>query len=507
MPAEWAHPKQGAIAEAVATSDKINNSAREPAWHRAQRRQRSNDRVVVALDRASKRLKAHHSSANDMSNWEIYNNNKKAQQDDRKYVICTTPECDGWTWMSRSIGKCNKCWAPFDWNHWGPPHPGRSPTPPRDAAPWKGWGQDDPWAAAAGKGVKRWGNYDKGDNKNSYDKNSYDKGSYDKGGNKGDTDKGWQADYKQKEQDKQDDDLDAIKEDWLSFQHLFNEVDAEHLPDGLAGLYKNLHDRIAPDPPPVPPESPESLFKKAKYDAQTARQEYLKIQLRAQGHRKKCAEYKQWLDDEQGKLDAALVELEPAKAWDQQARQILEDIIQQQEQEQLRKDLVELDTGGPPDDDGPPLKRSRLAEEAVSVDDVLIGGESSDDVEDPQEFLLLQAQFKVQQRMQQQVLHYQQIKREHREAKARVLSYRSTNPNPARAEAAPFPVVGKPPEKDALGAALLVEKHRIEMEEQVKGAAATSATSEATFPDGLKGPRSTPEVPASEAGTRWMATK
>ena len=56
-------------------------------------------------------------------------------------------------------------------------------------------------------------------------------------------------------------------------------------------------------------------------------------------------------------------------------------------------------------------------------------------------------------------------------------------------------------------AALLVEKHRIEMEEQVKGAAATSATSEATFPDGLKGPRSTPEVPASEAGTRWMATK
>jgi len=228
------------------------------------------------------------------------------------------------------------------------------------------------------------------------------------------------------------------------------------------------------------------------------------------GHRdigRKCAEYKQWLDNEQSKLDEALQELEPARAWDQEARQILEDIIHQQEQEQLHKDIIELETGGPADPDGPPYKRSRLAGEAVSVDEVLMGGESSDDVEDPQEFLLLQAQFRVQQRLQQQVLHYQQIKKEHREARARVLSYRTTRPSSAREEAAPFPVVGKPPERDALGAAILVEQRRIEMEEQVKGAISTSATPETTFPDGLKGPRSTPEVPASEAGTRWMATK
>ena len=131
----------------------------------------------------------------------------------------------------------------------------------------------------------------------------------------------------------------------------------------------------------------------------------------------------------------------------------------------------------------------------------------SDDVEDPQEFLLLQAQIRVQQRMQQQVLHYQQIKKEHREAKEKLLSYRTTKPNSARAEAAPFPVAGKPPEKDALGAALLVEQRRIEMEEQIKGAISSSTTPEATFPDGLMGPRSTPEVPAGVAGTRWMATK
>ena len=105
------------------------------------------------------------------------------------------------------------------------------------------------------------------------------------------------------------------------------------------------------------------------------------------------------------------------------------------------------------------------------------------------------------------MLHYQQIKKEHREARARVLSYRTTKPSSAREEAAPFPVVGKPPEKDALGAALLIEQRRLEMEGQVKGAVSASSTPEATFPDGLKGPRSSPEVPASEAGTRWMATK
>ena len=110
-------------------------------------------------------------------------------------------------------------------------------------------------------------------------------------------------------------------------------------------------------------------------------------------------------------------------------------------------------------------------------------------------------------RLQQQVLQYQQIKKEHREAKAKVLSFRSTNPKPAREEAAPFPVVGTPPEKDALGAAILVEQRRLEMEAQVKGAVPSPATPEAAFPDGLKGPRTTREVPAGEAGTRWMATK
>ena len=435
-----------------------------------------------------------------MSNWELYLS-KKQQKDTQKYVVCSTEGCDGWTWMSRSIGKCNKCWAPFD-------YPG-IPSPPRDAAPWKGWGQpreEDPWASAAGKGGKRWGSsYDKGEYKGDYDKGG-NKGVSDKGEYKGDSDEGWPAGLT-KERATQDDDLSAIKEDWLSFQHLFNELDAEHLPDGLVGLYKNLHDKIAPDPPPVPPESPESLFKKAKHDAQTARQEYLRVQLRAQGHRKKCAEYKQWLDDEQTKLDEALRELEPARAWDQEARQILEDIIHRQEQEQLHRDIIELDAGGPPDDGGPPLQRSRMAEDSMSVDEFLIGGGSSDDVEDPQEFLLLQAQIRVQQRMQQQVLHYQQIKKEHREAKEKLLSYRTAKPSSAREVAAPFPVAGKPPEKDALGAALLVEQRRIEMEEQVKGAVSSSTTPEATFPDGLMGPRSTPEVPAGVAGTRWMATK
>ena len=128
-------------------------------------------------------------------------------------------------------------------------------------------------------------------------------------------------------------------------------------------------------------------------------------------------------------------------------------------------------------------------------------------MEDLQEFLLLQAQFRIPQRMQQQVLQYQQIKAEHREARARVTSFRTTKDKPAREEAAPFPVVGMPPAKDALGAALLIEQRRLEMEGQVKGAVSTSSTPEATFPDGLKGPRSSPEVPASEAGTRWMATK
>ena len=41
--------------------------------------------------------------------------------------------------------------------------------PPKDPVPYRDWSQpkgDDPWAAAAGKGVaKRWGNYDKGENK------------------------------------------------------------------------------------------------------------------------------------------------------------------------------------------------------------------------------------------------------------------------------------------------------------------------------------------------------
>ena len=512
MPAEWAHPKQGAIAAAVATSDKITNFAREPAWHRAQRRQRSNDRVLTALDRATKRLKNHHSSANDMSNWENYIS-KKEQRDLQKYVICNTPGCDGWTWMSRSIGKCNKCWSPFDWNNWGPPMPPKDPVPYRDWSQPKG---DDPWAAAAGKGVaKRWGNYDKGENKGGYDKGgkgSYDKGGYDKGSHDSD-DKGWLGDFKQKFQSQQEDDLSAIKEEWLSFQHLFSEVDEEHLPDGLAGVVKNLRDKIAPEPPPVPPESPESLFKKAKYDAQTARQEYLKIQLRAQGHRKKCAEYKQWLDCEQAKLDEAIQQLEPARAWDEEARQILEDIIKQQEQEQLAKDIIELDKGGPIiemdlDDDGPQRpKRIRLAEDAASIDEVLNGGESSDDVECPQEFMLLQAQFRVQQRLQQQVLQYQQIKKEHREARARVHSFRTTNPRRAREGAAPFPVVGEPPASDALGAAIDIEKRRLEMEEQVKGAISSSTTPEAAFPDGLLPPRGTPEVPAGEAGARWMSTK
>ena len=275
----------------------------------------------------------------------------------------------------------------------------------------------------------------------------------------------------------------------------------------MRSIYKNLREKIAPEPPPVPPESPESLFKKAKYDAQTARQEHFKIQLRAQGHRKKCAEYKQWLDSEQAKLDEAIQELEPARAWDEEARQILEDIVKQQEQEQIAKDIVELDKGGPMDLDSiPPPKRSRLAEEAVSVDEVLMGGESFDDVECPQEFLLLQAQFRVQQRLQQQVLQYQQIKKEHREARARVLSFRTTNPRKAREKAAPFPVVGglqrrKPSVQPSTSRSVASRW------EQVKGAVSSSTTPEAAFSDGLMPPRTIPEAPASEAGNRWMATK
>ena len=160
------------------------------------------------------------------------------------------------------------------------------------------------------------------------------------------------------------------------------------------------------------------------------------------------------------------------------------------------------------DDDGPQRpKRIRLAEDAASIDEVLNGGESSDDVECPQEFLLLQAQFRVQQRLQQQVLQYQQIKKEHREARARVHSFRTTNPRRAREGAAPFPVVGEPPASDALGAAIDIEKRRLEMEEQVKGAISSSTTPEAAFPDGLMPPRVAPEAPAGEAGARWMSTK
>ena len=88
-----------------------------------------------------------------------------------------------------------------------------------------------------------------------------------------------------------------------------------------------------------------------------------------------------------------------------------------------------------------------------------------------------------------------------------MLSFRSTNPKKAREEAAPFPVMGGPPEKEALGAAIDIEKRRLEMGEQVKGAVSSYSTPEAAFPDGLTPPRATPEAPASEAGNRWMATR
>ena len=69
-----------------------------------------------------------------------------------------------------------------------------------------------------------------------------------------------------------------------------------------------------------------------------------------------------------------------------------------------------------------------------------------------------------------------------------MLSFRSTNPKKAREEAAPFPVMGGPPEKKAFGAAIDIEKRRLELEEQVKGAISSSTTPEAAFPDGLMPP-------------------
>ena len=67
------------MASATAPSDIINtqagpsqagpSKAGEPAWHRAHRKQRSSDRVVVALARACSRLRAHHSSPDQMGGW------------------------------------------------------------------------------------------------------------------------------------------------------------------------------------------------------------------------------------------------------------------------------------------------------------------------------------------------------------------------------------------------------------------------------------------------------
>ena len=111
----------------------------------------------------------------------------------------------------------------------------------------------------------------------------------------------------------------------------------------------------------------------------------------------------------------------------------------------------------------------------------------------------------MQQRLQRQVLQYQQIKKEDREAKAKVLSFRSTNQKkPAREEAAPFPVVGKPPEKDALGAAILIEQRRLEMEAQVTGAISSSAHLRQPSPMGSRAPeRLLRFLPVRQAPGGW----
>ena len=402
-----------------------------------------------------------------MSSWGNYINTKKDQKDNQKYVVCTTPGCDGWTWQSRWISKCKKCWAPFDWDQVDQAQ-GQQPKPAQQ------WGSQ-PWDSKADSSYsqpdqgagRRWGN----------DKSKYEK---------------HEKDYDKDEPKPYEDPLKDIKEDWDSFKNLFAELGEDNLPAGLADVYKNLHDKISPDPPEP---TPAMQFKKAKSDAQWARQEYLKIQLKAQGHRQKCVQYKQWLDEEQAKLDQAIADLEPARQWDEQARQQLEDLIWRQEREQLQRDAQEMDNGGPP---GVAKKRAHRLDDPEP--DEFMDGEDSDDIQDPQEFLLLQAQIKSQQKMQEQILKYRQIRTEHRRARESLHSLRATRAKAHRDAIAPYPSGGRPDGAPSENDKESIEQRRIDMEEQIKGALAAASASEGSFP----GPS---EDPASEAGARWMATK
>jgi hypothetical protein len=430
-----------------------------------------------------------------MSQWQNYNNKKQTQP----YVTCTTAGCDGWTWQSRWISQCKKCSAPFDWSRvsGGTEQQQPSKQPSGQGQGSSSWSStDDPWAQAqqskAQGNSKQWGN-----------RTSSPGASYQQ-----------RASPAQQQQSHPDTDaLTALKQEWEGFEKLFGEVDHDELPTGMLPLLHSLKQRLNPDPPAA---TPDMLFKKLKGEALWARQEYLKAQAKAQQHSKKVAEYQQWLYDEKCKLQVALDELEPARKWDDEARIKLEEFIEDQKQQQLAKMQEEMDklarvhieeVNDEQQDDAScnvdscagrrgAKKPKRTHDLDDPEADIFMGlDEDSDDIQDPQEFLLLQEQIKQQKRLQEQIHRYHQSKIEYKQTKHKLHAFRANRRQQHRDSTCPYPPVRLPAGDE-------VEQAKGGMEEQVRGAVATSSSPEGKFP-GFEG--TDPSIDAAVSG-RWIDT-
>ena len=97
----WAASSQG-------TGERSRTELGEPSWHRRARRTRQQDRILVAVSKASCRLASHHSS--DMSDGAF----KKTS---RPWVCCDRCRGGSWVFLDLGIARCRFCRSPFPKGH------------------------------------------------------------------------------------------------------------------------------------------------------------------------------------------------------------------------------------------------------------------------------------------------------------------------------------------------------------------------------------------------------
>ena len=111
-------PRMGWAASSQGTGERTRPETGEASWHRRARRGRQQDRILLAVSKASERLANHHSMSHGAS-----------PKGGRPWVCCTQCVAKSWVFTDLGIRNCKFCRSPFPVGPKGSDYEGGEPTP------------------------------------------------------------------------------------------------------------------------------------------------------------------------------------------------------------------------------------------------------------------------------------------------------------------------------------------------------------------------------------------